>query len=101
PSGASPSWSARPATTRSTLNGHQPQAQPRHKSLESRMPGKLARPVRRGAVRKRTRELREPRRTAYPTVERFRGNVAAVTAGATAIWNMHFGAGERFRGSGL
>lgn len=32
------------------------------------MPGKLARPVRRGAVRKRTRELREPRRTAYPTV---------------------------------
>ena len=31
------------------------------------MPGKLARPVWRGAVRKRTRELREPRRTAYPT----------------------------------
>ena len=31
------------------------------------MPGNLARPVRRGAVRKRTRELREPRRTAYPT----------------------------------
>jgi hypothetical protein len=32
------------------------------------MPGKLARPVWRGAVRKRTRELREPRRTAYPTI---------------------------------
>lgn len=32
------------------------------------MPGKLARPVRRGAVRKRARELRAPRRTAYPTV---------------------------------
>jgi hypothetical protein len=31
------------------------------------MPGKLARPVRRGAVRKRTRKLREPRCTAYPT----------------------------------
>jgi len=31
------------------------------------MPGKLARPVRRGAARKRTRELREPRRAAYPT----------------------------------
>ena len=28
--------------TRSMLNGRQPQAQPRHKSLESRMPGKLA-----------------------------------------------------------
>jgi hypothetical protein len=53
--------------TRSTLNG-QPQTPPRHKSPESRMPGKLARPVRRGAVRKRTRELREPRRTAYPTI---------------------------------
>ena len=42
--------------------------QPRRKSPESRMPGNLARPVRRGAVRKRTRELRAPRRTAYPTV---------------------------------
>jgi group II intron reverse transcriptase/maturase len=63
--GASPWWSARPATPRSMLNG-QPQA-PRRKSLESRMPGKLARPVRWGAVRKRTRELRAPRCTAYPT----------------------------------
>ncbi len=50
--GASPSWSARPAMTRSMLNGHQPQTHSRRKSLESRMPGKLARPVRRGAVRK-------------------------------------------------
>ena len=66
-SGANPSWSARPATTRSMPNGHQPQSQPRRKSPESRMPGNLARPVRRGAVRKRTRELRAPRRTAYPT----------------------------------
>src|SRR5580704_14439646 len=49
-------------------NGHQPQSQPRRKSPESRMPGNLARPVRRGAVRKRTRELRAPRRTAYPTL---------------------------------
>ena len=65
--GASPSWSARPATTRSMPNGHQPQSQPRHKSPESRMPGNLVRPVRRGAVRKRTRELRAPRRAAYPT----------------------------------
>jgi len=48
--GASPSWSARRATTRSTPNGHQPQARPRHKSPESRMPGKLARPVRRGVI---------------------------------------------------
>ena len=63
--GARPWWSARPVMTRSTPNGHQPQ--PRRKSPESRMPGKLARPVRRGAVRKRTRELRKPRRTAYPT----------------------------------
>ena len=66
-SGASPSWSARPATTRSMPNGHQPQSRPRHKSPESRMPGNLARPVRQGGCRKRTRELRAPRRTAYPT----------------------------------
>ena len=66
--GASPSWSARPVTTRSMPNGHQPQSQPRRKSPESRMPGKLARPVRRGAARKRTCELRAPRRAAYPTV---------------------------------
>jgi len=31
------------------------------------MPGNLARPVRRGAVRKRTRNQRAPRHTAYPT----------------------------------
>jgi len=34
------SWSARPVTTRSMPNGHQPQ--PRRRSLESRMPGNLA-----------------------------------------------------------
>jgi len=39
------------------------------------MPGNPARPVRRGAVRKRTRNQRAPRRTAYPTVRpaRFSG----------------------------
>jgi hypothetical protein len=36
-SDARPSWSARPAMTTSTPNGHQPQT--RHRSLESRMPG--------------------------------------------------------------
>ena len=51
-SGASPSWSARPATTRSMPNGHQPQSRPRHKSPESRMPGNLARPVRQGGLGK-------------------------------------------------
>jgi Type II intron maturase len=40
--GVSPSWSARPAMIRSTLNGRQPQEKPRHKSPESRMPGKRA-----------------------------------------------------------
>jgi hypothetical protein len=50
--GTSPSWSARPAMIRSTLNGRQPQEKPRHKSPESRMPGKLARPVRRGRTEK-------------------------------------------------
>ena len=38
-SGANPSWSARPVTTRSMPDGHQPQAQLRRKSPESRMPG--------------------------------------------------------------
>ena len=46
--------------------GHQSQAHSRRNSLESRMPGNWHLRVRRGAVRKRTRELRAPRRTAYP-----------------------------------
>ena len=47
------SWSARPATTRSMPNGHQPQSQPRHKSLlESRMPGNWPVPVERSHTEK-------------------------------------------------
>jgi hypothetical protein len=45
----------------------------RYRSLESPVPGKLARRVRREVARKRTCNLQAPRRTAYPTVRRQRG----------------------------
>ena len=59
---ASPSWSANHAMTTSTPGSHRPLSQPRHRSLESRMPGNRARPVRRGTAPKRTANAGTSRR---------------------------------------
>src|SRR6266516_3150352 len=74
------------------------------------MPGNPARPVRRGAVRKRTRNQRTPRHTAYPTacalflkggpsgaLERMSAALNLLAGGGSAVGGRHQVSRRRYR----